>query len=448
MIIICLSIALCVSIIINMSQYKQNRLSRKEISTLKKILAEFSKSLKVTQTIPSVDVTLVEGKEAQDTPSVKVAASGDSSLHKHKVLKLVSKYRKDISEEDLPKVQAELKAFFDAQPRQPYYLLMDKRHEKEDKRLVIIGDTHCDYTSLAAIFDKLSLSEYDYFEKATFIFLGDYLDRGQILFEYLMLLVGFKKLMGERCIFMKGNHELIRYKEETGMLESMVYPAQTCPTLNDYCGSDKAFLSKFADYFSNLPYYILLKTDKGNDLLVHGGIPRDSVIDKCTISHESGEMLVSGGDSIRGIVLDNMIWADPRKDRFKLQGGGSRFEFGQEQFVQFAQANKIDRIFRSHEPVQNGVESFYDGRLYTVFSNGGTKNPVTGYPEVENPVIAIMGIDGEVRFESIFFKKVTGKKGLYTALDALLYMEEDAEGEFSLQLEELHLNNEFYVINQ
>ena len=444
---ICLTIALCLSIGLNMILIKKNRLSRKEISSVKKIIAELSKSIKDTQTVPSVE----KGPDGPGyVPAVPAApdekASSDHLL-KQKVLSLVARYRKDINEEDLPKVQSELKAFFDSQPRQPYYLLMDRRYEKEDKRLVIIGDTHCDYNSLAALFEKLSLSAYDYFNNATFVFLGDYLDRGGILFEYLMLLVGFKKLLGDRCIFMKGNHELIEYNETAGKLESLVRPAETSSTLNTYCGSDKEFLSKFADYFSNLPYYILLKTSRGTDLLVHGGIPRDAIMDKCTISHDTGEMLVEGDDRIREMALDNMIWADPRSERFKLQGGGSRFEFGYEQFEHFVTANKIDRIFRSHEPVQNGVEAFYNDRLYTVFSNGGTKNSVTGYQEVENPVVAIMGVDGEVRFESLFFKKVAVNQG-YTVLNALLYMGEDASEDFSMQLDDLHLNNEFYVINQ
>lgn len=444
---ICLTIALCLSIGLNMILIKKNRLSRKEISSVKKIIAELSKSIKDTQTVPSVE----KGPDGPGyVPAVSAASDEKASsdhLLKQKVLSLVAMYRKDINEEDLPKVQSELKAFFDSQPRQPYYLLMDRRYEKEDKRLVIIGDTHCDYNSLAALFDKLSLSAYDYFDNATFVFLGDYLDRGGILFEYLMLLVGFKKLLGDRCIFMKGNHELIEYNETAGKLESLVRPAETSSTLNTYCGGDKEFLSKFADFFSNLPYYILLKTSRGTDLLVHGGIPRDAIMDKCTISHDTGEMLVEGDDRIREMALDNMIWADPRSERFKLQGGGSRFEFGYEQFEHFVTANKIDRIFRSHEPVQNGVEAFYNDRLYTVFSNGGTKNSVTGYQEVENPVVAIMGVDGEVRFESLFFKKVAVNLG-YTVLNALLYMEEDASEDFSMQLEDLHLNNEFYVINQ
>jgi len=426
---------------------KKNRLSRKEISSVKKIIAELSKSIKDTQTVPSVEKGPERPGYVSAVPAAPDEKASSNHLLKQKVLSLVARYRKDINEEDLPKVQSELKAFFDSQPRQPYYLLMDRRYEKEDKRLVIIGDTHCDYNSLAALFEKLSLSAYDYFDNATFVFLGDYLDRGGILFEYLMLLVGFKKLLGDRCIFMKGNHELIEYNETAGKLESLVRPAETSSTLNTYCGSDKEFLSKFADYFSNLPYYILLKTSRGTDLLVHGGIPRDAIMDKCTISHDTGEMLVEGDDRIREMALDNMIWADPRSERFKLQGGGSRFEFGYEQFEHFVTANKIDRIFRSHEPVLNGVEAFYNDRLYTVFSNGGTKNSVTGYQEVENPVVAIMGVDGEVRFESLFFKKVAVNQG-YTVLNALLYMGEDASEDFTMQLEDLHLNNEFYVINQ
>ena len=444
---ICLTIALCLSIALNMILIKRNRLSRTEISSIKKTVSDLSKSIKDTQTVPSVEKGPDEAKDVPEISAITEETTTSNHLLKQKVLTLVAKYRKDINEEDLPKVQSELKAFFDSQPRQPYYLLMDRRYEKDDKRLVIIGDTHCDFNSLAALFDKLSLSAYDYFDNATFIFLGDYLDRGNILFEYLMLLVGFKKLLGDRCIFMKGNHELIEYNEASGKLESMVRPADTCPTLNSYCGTDKEFLAKFADYFSNLPYYILLKTAKGTDLLVHGGIPRDAIIDKCTISHDTGEMLIDGDDRIREMALDNMIWADPRPDRFKLQGGGSRFEFGYEQFERFVVANKIDRIFRSHEPVKNGIEAFYYNRLYTVFSTGGTKNQVTGYPDVENPVVSIMGIDGEVRFESLFFKKVTINKG-YTVLNTVLYMEEDANSGFSLELDDLHLNNEFYIINQ
>ena len=404
----------------SMLAIKKNRLSRTEISSIRQAGGDLLKTIRDTQTL---------AREATEPTDLK-----------HKALALVNKYRKDINEEDLPKIQSQLKAFFDSQPVQPYCLRMDLDEAPEDQRIVIIGDTHCDFNSLAGIIEKLSLSSYDYFEKARFIFLGDYLDRGKTLFEYIMLLVGLKKMLGERCIFLKGNHELIEM--EDGQIVSMVFPADTAPTLNAYCGADQEFLRKFTDYFSGLPVYLVLKSAHGTDLLVHGGIPRDRLLDKLSLDPVTGEILAEA--SVREQALQNMIWADPRTDRFKLQGGGSRFEFGREQFLRFADANGIGRLFRSHEPVRNGVESFYDGRLYTVFSNGGGHNPLTYYQYVDNPVFCLMDRSGEVRFESVLLKRVQVRKGL-TVLDTVLEMGQEPA---SLRLEDLHLNPEFYIINQ
>lgn len=444
LIIICLTIALVASIAINVFLLMKNRLTRKEMAQIRKNLEALLRQMKDTQTIATKvmdDTTVSSGGLVRDV---------ENSISRHlkqDVLNLVSKYRKDIEESDLPRIQQELKEFFRLQPRQPYYMLMDQRYEKEDRRIVIIGDTHCDYNSLAGIFEKISYSSYDYFERAYFVFLGDYLDRGNIFFEYLMLLVGFKKLLGERCIFLKGNHELIAYDNTTQNLISYVYPADTCPLLNDYCGEDKEFLSMFAEYFANLPYYILLKHQQGTDLLVHGGIPRDNIMDKCTISHETGEMIVEGDETVRHQILSNMIWSDPRTDRMKMQIGGSRFEFGREQFNHFVNINKIDRIFRSHEPVLNGVEAFYEDKLFTVFSNGGEGNPHTGYQEVMNPVFAVMNVNGSVYFESIFFKKVRIQKG-HTVCTTVLYMGKTLTPEMEDSLEDLYLNNEFLIDNK
>lgn len=446
--VIILSIILIASIILNMYQIRKNRLSRSEIAQLRKAADEMAKNIRNTQTV-SIP-TRSDGIIPRHTPTMinkPTQVTAPKSDWEQKVLNLVAKYRKDIEEADLPKIEAELIKFFDSQPKQPYYMLMDRRMIKEDRRLVIIGDTHCDYNSLSGIFEKLSLSSYDYFENAIFVFLGDYLDRGYTLFEYLMLLVGFKKLLGDRCIFLKGNHETIRYNSTLQELASSVQPVSTCPTLNEYCGKNKVFLSKFADYFSNLPIYILLKTQKGTDLLVHGGIPRDRYMDGFIISHDNAEM-ITDDERIKDAVLENMIWSDPTREKLRLQGASSRFEFGQDQFEKFAFNNKIDRIIRSHEPVENGVEPYYDNRLYTVFSTGGTKNKLTYYDSVINPVIGIMGVDGEIRFESILIKKVIQKNG-FNSLNVILYDKEDAGSDPDiLKLDDLHLNNEFFIINQ
>lgn len=428
---------------------KQNKLSSAEIREVKKALSTVSGAFRDSQTMTREELPEPVAPATGRWPRMFGWSRPEPVLPsqlKQKALALVKKYRKDIDVPDLPRIQAEMKVFFRSQRKQPYYRLMDLRAEKEDRRLVIIGDTHCDYNSLAGIIEKLSVSSYDYFEKATFIFLGDYLDRGNILFEYVMLLIGLKKLLGERCILMKGNHELISFNPAYQELESKVEPSDSCPLLNKYCGTDKEFLALFADYFSSLPTYILLKTRKGTDLLVHGGIPRDIYMDRCHIVPETGELKVKGDDFVRGQILDNMIWADPRPEKSKLQGGGSRFEFGEEQFMRFAVLNKIDRIFRSHEPVNNGIKSFYGDRVITIFSNGGRDNSLTGYSYVDNPAFGIMNADGEIRYESVHLKKCSCKYG-FSEFSTYLYMGKLAEPGLSAKVEDPHLNDEFQVVS-
>lgn len=440
------SILLIISIVAIMIIYNKYRITRAEKTQLQQELSELVKNIRQTKVMSREPGPAVAepGKAASEIKEVTSTRTKTNAL-KSKMLSLVEKCGKELNEEDLPRVQQELKAFFDSQEKEPYYKELDLRYTREDRRVVVIGDTHCDYRSLAGIMKKLTLSSYDYFENAYFIFLGDYLDRGMILFEYLLLLTGIKKLLGERCIFLKGNHELISYDTVSRELESMVYPADSCPTLNNYCGSDKEFLEKFGNYFSQLPYYLLLKTDNSTDLLVHGGIARDTYADLFTISHETGEMLISTDESLRPRILDNMIWSDPRNEDFRMQGASSRFEFGRQQFEHFVSNNKIDRIFRSHEPVKNGMKAFYDNRLYTIFSNGGEGNPDTGYQEVINPVFGIIATDGSVRFESIYFKKIIMRNGV-SEYKSKLYMEGDANSA-AMQLDDLHLNNEFFIIN-
>lgn len=385
------------------------------------------------------DIEISESFSKEELPDLKKMA-----------LDLVNKYRKDIEAADLPEVMTQLKDFFDRQPEQTYSCVVDMRNVADDQRIVLIGDTHCDFNALAGIIEKLARSDYDYFNRARFIFMGDYLDRGTIFFEYIMLLTGFKNLLGERCIFLKGNHELIYFDEYNRSIESMVYPADTSPLLNEFCSSDVVFLQKFCAYFSSLPYYILLKTTSGTDFIVHGGIPHDQYIDNCKIDTETGTLIIQPEDDTAAVqpvlnkVLNDIIWSDPRKAPTKQQGKDSRFEFGEEQFEHFMSHNSLNRLFRSHEPVGNGVESFYGNRLYTIFSTGGTNNTKSGYQNILNPSFGIIAPNGDIRFESIFFTRINTGDG-NACQSEIRYMDEPAPEDFMKNTDDLHLNEEFYI---
>ena len=168
---------------------------------------QYIKSALVEETSPSEPVKQESAEEA---------TKGEISK-KEMALKAVINRGIEIQPEDLPRVEEEMIAYFDECKNEDYFNDIDSNNyyqfldirEQPDIRVVIIGDVHCDYKSLAAVMLKLSVSEYDYFEKAYFVFLGDYLDRGCALFEPLLLLMDLKRILGDRLIMLRGNHELI-----------------------------------------------------------------------------------------------------------------------------------------------------------------------------------------------------------------------------------------------
>lgn len=329
----------------------------------------------------------------------------DGPTKKDEVKKAILE-RREVEEEDLPMVIKELSAHFSHYPigrwaedlnDHSYYRLIDLR-EEPSTRVVVIGDIHCDYYSLTAILLKLSVSDYDYFGKAYFVFLGDYLDRGACLFEPLLLLKDLREILGDRMIMLKGNHESISYDAEKQTLKAFVRPNDCCECLKQYCNDTPEFLKAFAEYYRKLPTYVYLKTQGKNILLTHASIPRDIFLNTFKFDEGDGhiqfETIIPEGERLkkRKAILKDMIWGDPKDYDEKMQVEG-RFEFGRKQFERFYVRNHIDMILRSHEEASLGYKSFFNNRVFTIFSTGGDKNLQTGYPEAEPAFAIINGSD-------------------------------------------------------
>lgn len=354
--------------------------------------------------------------------------AGDNTSKKEKVIRAIIKRSHEIQPEDLPRVEEEMLVFFKQFENgdyfsdihsDGYYQLLDIR-ERPEARVVVVGDVHCDYKSLVAILLKLSVSQYDYFEKGYFVFLGDYLDRGCALFEPLLLLMDLKQILGDRLIMLRGNHELVEYDEEKQELEGKVLPLDSVPCLNEYCLANKAFLKSFACYYSTLPTYVYLKAADQNILLTHGAIPRQVFLDVFRFDEETGAIVFADEEleklnidqlHARNQILNDMIWGDPCNDLEKYQVNG-RFQFGSMQFEAYAQKNKLNRVFRSHEPVDDGFESFFHDGVCTIFSTGGSMNEQTGYPEVE-PAFAVIDASGNCSIENSFLYEVSIEDKVY-----------------------------------
>lgn len=392
------------------------------------------------------------------TPTLQIPAARRSILgtskfrlpgtrtNREKVIQAIRKI-KEVEEKDIPSVMNELNSYFSKHQNsdyshdiksKDYYRFIDLRSQP-DKRIVVIGDIHSDFHSLSALLLKLSVSEYDYYEKGMFVFLGDYLDRGTCLFEPLLLLKELSEILGERLIILKGNHETIKYDNNTNEIQTRVTPNQSTQCLNLYCNKNKGFLKNFADFYSSLPIYVYVKTRERNILLTHAAIPRDIWMDSFRFDEKNGAIVLIGSAmnplETRNGILKDMIWGDPKDCEEKIQSGG-RFEFGRKQYNRFKSKNNIGILIRSHEEASNGYRSFYNDSLFTVFSTGGKENAQTDYHAVE-PAFSVIQQNGQLFFENSYLYKVQNN-GTYTFINPFsgkTYSEE--------QVTAFHFENEF-----
>jgi len=338
-------------------------------------------------------------------------------LH-HKILQAIEESDQPIVDPDLCDIQQEYITFINEYLSNASGCVYQKAGENDPevtnphadsistaKRYVIIGDLHCDFEALKGILLKLLKSDYDYFNHGVFVFMGDYLDRGFKPFQTLRLLFRLYRLLGRRCIFLKGNHDGFYFDRSKEEFYPKVKPAETISRM--FQVFEPATMEKFSTFFEMLPYFALVDVQEKSYFITHGGIPKDCYRKQVTLEKLGKFRLPfdhrSGKQSGVCNALTSMTWADPSGDAFIYDQHAVRFQFGSAQFERFRKSFGFTHMVRGHEPEEHGFKSYYDDRLFTVFSTGGRSNPASYYSGfVREPAFAIIDEGGNFRQVSIF----------------------------------------------
>lgn len=139
----------------------------------------------------------------------------------------------------------------------------------EKHQLVAVGDVHGCPHSLEALLNKLSS-----YHSSTFVFLGDYIDRGPDSKSVIDLLIDFSRDV--ECIMLRGNHEQM-------MIDAL---ASGDTSLWFHNGGRDTLLS-YGNKFTNpdlpAPHYHFIHNTKmyyesENYFFVHAGLPADMKI--------------------------------------------------------------------------------------------------------------------------------------------------------------------------
>lgn len=130
-----------------------------------------------------------------------------------------------------------------------------------------IGDIHGSYFALKTLLDKLTRKGKNH----TYIFLGDYVNKGSNSKEVLDYLIEFSRK--HQCIFLRGNHDILMLKSRKGRVTFKDWVQQGGDkTLESYHIKDKNWQEEIPDEHwrfleDSVAYY-----EWGNNLFVHAGL--------------------------------------------------------------------------------------------------------------------------------------------------------------------------------
>ncbi|OHT16289.1 hypothetical protein TRFO_13297 [Tritrichomonas foetus] len=214
-----------------------------------------------------------------------------------------------------------------------------------DGPVTVIGDLHGDIFDLIRL---LSLNLPPPHMK--YLFLGDYVDRGQFSVEVVTIILALLCKYPDRIFVLRGNHEVSILNASYGFRNEL--------QVNNYSNN---LWQLFNDVFNYLPFAAIINQ---KIFCVHGGLSPE----------------LTSLDDIRNIqrpispldheLLIDLIWSDPSPSATEftpsLRGSGKLF--GPQQVNKFLEDFHFTAIFRAHQCIHDGVAKFENTELYTIFS--------------------------------------------------------------------------------
>jgi hypothetical protein len=244
----------------------------------------------------------------------------------------------------------------------------------------VFGDIH---GNLQDIYDYEKLFWGSFQPNANYVFLGDFVDRGEYSVEVVSYLFCLKMLFPAQFSLIRGNHEIRAFNSQYTFIKE-------CLTkFGDDHG--RRIYDRFNTCFESLPLAALI--DK-TIFCCHGGVPKSG---KYAISYKEimdiPKPLVDPNKDSQ--IAQTMLWNDPIESRSsyndssedELRSKGIEFVpnrarltgwyFTAEAAKKFLKSNGWSFMIRAHEAVPKGYRFTSGDRVITIFSSSnysGMKN--------------------------------------------------------------------------
>lgn len=211
--------------------------------------------------------------------------------------------------------------------------------------IIICGDVHGQFFDLLEIFRIGGLPP-----TSKYLFLGDYVDRGDKGAEILMLLCALKLKFPDSIYLIRGNHESSNLTHFYGFRDEILTKYRS-----------EILYKAYESLFNSLP---IAATINHKIFCVHGGLsPNAMKLEEIEAINRYIDIPQSG-------PLSELLWNDPIDSDVTFvksnRNIGYRFGFGATK--EFMEKNNISMIIRAHEMKQEGFEYCQGNHVLTIFS--------------------------------------------------------------------------------
>ncbi|CAB3409385.1 unnamed protein product [Caenorhabditis bovis] len=215
--------------------------------------------------------------------------------------------------------------------------------------VTLVGDIHGQFGDLIRLFKNVGFPP-----DVNYLFLGDYIDRGQFSIETIIFLMALKLKYPDNFLLLRGNHETRLVNRIYGFYDD----------LNKRFGTVRLY-EAFQSMFNAMPLTALV----GQRILcMHGGLSSEMLtMDSLDVLNKFTRPLL---DPPNPSLAIDLLWADPDigTKGFKNNIRGCSCTFGPDVVAQICDKFKLDLIVRAHQVVQDGYEFFANKKLVTLFS--------------------------------------------------------------------------------
>eukprot|EP00754_Rhynchopus_humris_P004435 Rhum_TRINITY_DN12254_c3_g1::Rhum_TRINITY_DN12254_c3_g1_i1::g.50258::m.50258 len=252
----------------------------------------------------------------------------------------------------------------------------------------VFGDIHGNFGDLQYFMKKLTVFENLDYSPYSFLFVGDYVDRGKWGPEVVAYLFALKLLSPRDIIMLRGNHEDVMVNGDKDLYGDGCFRQQILRCFDSAVGFKPA-LELFDSINRCFKHFPIAAIIEKKVFCTHGGIPRFDGGDDVRLDTLRDPNFGAFDDFVLPYKLDmsdpvqrqqvyahDCVWSDPsfagemtNEYGFgQSSRGGQVLSYSQSAIHSFLDATGLEFIVRGHEEKADGLNVSKQARVMTVFS--------------------------------------------------------------------------------